>query len=103
MCEVDRAKRLRGFAARLAPHKPGARSNHRVTPSHHVQAIYKIANVRMRARKIRQRDLSPAAPIRLQQARARDPRVLIAKRVIVSEHSWTTIDPALMRGHDIPK
>src|ERR1041384_6646136 len=101
MREVDRAKRLRGFAARRSPHEPGAGPDHRVAPAHHVQTIYKIANVRMRAREIRQRDLSPAAPICLQQTRARDARVLIAKRIVVSENRWTTIDPALMRGYHI--
>src|ERR1041385_1919740 len=57
----------------------------------------------MRARKIAERHLRPTAPVRLQQTRPTNTRIDINKRIVISQHSWTTLDSALVRGHDIPE
>src|SRR6185503_8815630 len=101
--EVDRSKRLRGFASRLSPHESRSRTNHRVSLTHHVQSFNQPANVRMRACEVAQRNFSPAMPISLQEPRASRARILVTKRIVVSEHSWTTIQPALVRRDDIPE
>src|SRR5689334_7167970 len=57
----------------------------------------------MCAREIRKRYFCPAVPVSFEQTRAREPRILIAERIVISEHGWTTIETALMRRNDVTK
>ena len=52
MGEVDIAVRLRGFCTNAAPDKIWARADHRVAPTHDVDAIGKVVNIRMHSREI---------------------------------------------------
>src|SRR5215211_1795094 len=65
--EVNGPERLRGFASRLSPHESGSRTDHRVSPPHHVQPLNQPANVSVRALEIAQRHFSPPIPTSLQQ------------------------------------
>src|SRR5215213_1425470 len=101
--EVNRSKRLCRLTSRGAPHESRSRPNHRMAPTHHVQTLDQLTNVAVRARKIAQCHFSPAAPVSIQQTLTSNARVLVTKRIVISEHGWPTIEPALVRGHDVPE
>jgi len=88
-------------ASSLAPNKSSAWTNHSVSPTHYVQPLDQISNVRVSARKIGKRHFSPTGPVRFQQTSARHTRVLITERIIIGKNCWTVIASALMCGNYI--
>src|SRR5258708_31184526 len=57
--EMNSAIRFRRRPSSLAPNKAGPRSDHRVSPSHHVNAFRQRTNLRVSTRQIGQRYIGP--------------------------------------------
>ncbi len=99
--EMNRAERLSRGAARSAPDEVGARADHRVSPTHHVEALGERADFAVRARQVGERHVRPRFPIGFEQPAARGARVVVAQRVVVSEDGRAAIKAALVRCGDV--
>ena len=98
---MNRTIWLYAFATGGAPHKTGARANHRVAPTHHVKTLDEVVNVGVSARQIGQAtSAQPRQSVSSSRVR-RGARVFVAKRIVVSEDRRATVDAALVRGDDV--
>src|SRR5262249_11200928 len=89
------------FSPRFAPHKAGARPDHRMSPTHHIQAFSQSANRWMRARKVSKNYVGPIVAIGGQQPRPRLASIGVTERVVVSEDCRSSIQPLLVCCYDV--
>src|SRR5688500_8339384 len=92
---MDVTPRLYCPFSNSAPYKVRTWADHRVAPTHYIDAFAEIVDVRMRSRNIGQANIRELTPTVIEKLRSAVG--LVAHRIVVRQNSRTVIDPLLMR------
>src|ERR1043166_140393 len=93
--KVDISPRLDRLFADSAPDEIWPRADHRVAPTHYIEPVAQVVNVRMRTREVRETHVRELLPVVVEKRRAAI--WVLAHRVVIRQDRRTVINAFQLR------